>query len=503
MAQDKTKRDDEDLTAADRVILRLYESTQDPIDWDESDDAILGFAKESQDAARDSHADVDEAEAVVLELYDRGRDTIPWDAWDESILTYARSGEVHARPSANQSPAIGDDDMSEADRAIYGLYEQTKQPIAWDGHDDAILAYAKNGVGQDMGRDASVETVDAPTPKITDEATDPSDDTVVRFQPRRRSMVGRIVHSPVAGFAMAASLLIGMFVGQGVTPYLHLGVSPDYNELAAENAGLAQSNAGLAEENARLAQQNQQLSQPRTRALEGPVGLAGFPLKKLTSIMDDFDCARLGAHVEGADALNITGYVSRKSDVALLRREVSDLSEQVAVNTDKVLVRDWPFCETLQILHRFTVTDASVGAAPMIRPVAHTLSYVEGETLLLEATATSLFDSYVYVDFIQGDGSVRHLTLAGRDPTQAVPRGQAMRIGDGPKPYEVVAPFGTEMITIISSSHPLFAEPRPEVENAQSYFAHLRRALVELEKGGEAQVLSDHIFLEFGPGDAG
>ena len=113
---------------------------------------------------------------------------------------------------------IDDQDLTEADRIIMGLYDQTREPIAWDESDDAIMAFARE--------------IHAEGPPVADSDADSdagdqeADGNVVPFGPRKRSFVSRIIHSPATGFAMAASLVIGVFVGQGINPYVDLGVAP-------------------------------------------------------------------------------------------------------------------------------------------------------------------------------------------------------------------------------------------------------------------------------------
>ena len=49
----KVYLEDPELSEADRVVLRLYEEAVEPVDWDESDDAILAFSRGIESSTED------------------------------------------------------------------------------------------------------------------------------------------------------------------------------------------------------------------------------------------------------------------------------------------------------------------------------------------------------------------------------------------------------------------------------------------------------------------
>ena len=102
-----------------------------------------------------------------------------------------------------------DEVLTPADQAIRDLYEASKEPIAWDDSDDAVLNFAREAVAgrTDAGASGSQEDMAG--------ATEPDDDNVVAFPPRK-TLISRVIHSPAVGFSMAASLMIGIFAGQGL-----------------------------------------------------------------------------------------------------------------------------------------------------------------------------------------------------------------------------------------------------------------------------------------------
>jgi hypothetical protein len=56
-----------------------------------------------------------------------------------------------------------------------------------------------------------------------------------------------------------------------------------------------------------------------------------------------------------------------------------------------------------------------------------------------------------------------------------------IKFGDGQNgraKFEVSGPFGDEMLLVISSRAPLFAEPRPQVETEREFLTALREAIL-------------------------
>ena len=62
--QNNNMHDDDDLSAADKAVLRLYRDSKPPIEWDDSDDAILSLA---QSVARTGDGEEDRATAPESE----------------------------------------------------------------------------------------------------------------------------------------------------------------------------------------------------------------------------------------------------------------------------------------------------------------------------------------------------------------------------------------------------------------------------------------------------
>ena len=118
-----------------------------------------------------------------------------------------------------------------------------------------------------------------------------------------------------------------------------------------------------------------------------------------------------------------------------------------------------------------------------------------GEPLVLDVRAAG-FGGYIYIDYYSLDGNVVHMVPSPRAAEQQVSAKFEVRIGELGE-WIVAPPFGTEVITLLVSSEPLFAKPRPEVESSASYFEVLRAGLARVNTGA-GSVVADIIVITTG-----
>jgi Domain of unknown function (DUF4384) len=370
-----------------------------------------------------------------------------------------------------------DDDLTEADRQVMRLYDDTKKPIDWDASDDAILALSR-----EIHAKGGKETIAAAA------APEAEASTVVPFAPRQRSFVHRVIHSPAMGFSLAASLMIGVFSGQVIMPYVDLGISPGYDDVVRDNK--------------RLQQELNQSQTMLTRSLSAHGSTAAQPagsIMQLTQALSGFDCASLSAALSKDMKITVSGYVSSDADLRQLGAKLAGL-ERTAEIINQATVAGKPACEVLELLHQKASADSSLPALPVIRPYQHGAAYVAGEKLVVEAEATSLYDGYLYVDFIQHDGTVLHMLPGSDKATNTVKAGERVRLGAGSQEYTIAPPYGTEILTVISSPAPLFNKARPQIEPAKEYLDALRRALETASKRSDLpKVMSGYQFVKTGP----
>jgi hypothetical protein len=374
---------------------------------------------------------------------------------------------------------INDDELTEADRIVEELYERSKRPIPWDESDEAILAFAREAIPEkDDEHAAPAETPDVRSGGGSMGPTE-SEDNVVPFDRQRRSFMSRVVHSPAVGFSLAASVMIGIFTGQSLTPYVDLGVAPGYRNVLDDNKRLQRE---LTDNRALL-----------TRSLGGQnVAVAG--LTELAKVLGQFKCSQLTAKMTKGAQVVISGHVSTAQDLELLNSQIAPLGRNVSLNNEAE-VRGWPFCEALEVLHEAGGAGANPNRLPIVGPHEHGASYVKDERLVVMAQATSIYDGYLYVDFIQHDGKVLHMRAEGQLDGKTK-RGQRLLLGTEAEKYLISAPFGTEMLVAISSPTPLFEKARPQVEDAKRYLQDLQEALSRAKSANVLQpVVSNYQFI--------
>lgn len=171
--------------------------------------------------------------------------------------------------------------------------------------------------------------------------------------------------------------------------------------------------------------------------------------------------------------------------------------EGVEFVENKMEVYAWPLCEVMGLLHLQTKVSKGNSGEPRIRPMGQNVSYKEGERLVLSITAPD-YNSFVYVDYIQKDGTVVHMFPIPPLPDNSMSVGETLVLGeDNPElpQYIVRPPFGLDMVVIYTSPVPVFKSLRPNVEPADSYLDDLRREFVRLKKLGHTNELRSDYFL--------
>lgn len=379
--------------------------------------------------------------------------------------------------------------LDEADRLIERLYEQSQETVPWDESDDAILSFAKEVAAEKRG-DLQGGAEDA-ADVSSDESEDAGGGNVVAFRPRpRQTTKPSIMRSPFVGFAVAASLMVGMFAGQGLTPYVNLGLGPDYKGLIAQNQELTRSLAATRE--------GREI-EPTIEPLQLPdAGKAD--LGALQELLGAFPCANLTLSIANRGAATLSGRLATAEDQRALEAALSDFSGLGEIRNETALLPAgaWPICGALEVLETQTHRGAGNGG-PKALPHQHGMDYRDGEKLVVEVTAPDQ-DSYLYVDFVMNDGTVLHLLPAPDHAGNLVTAGKSMHLGDSGTDYRIAGPFGREVLMIVAAPEPLFNAPRPEAESAASYFRDLEAALArQAEKGLGDRLLSSYEILTTHP----
>ena len=168
----------------------------------------------------------------------------------------------------------------------------------------------------------------------------------------------------------------------------------------------------------------------------------------------------------------LSGYVATDEDLDRVKLLAAALPKTSVGN---VFVAPWPQCEALQTLDK----PLKIADRPTV-DIGPTAELSAGDPLEIQVISPPQI-SYLYVSYVQADGSVVHLVQPkALTPEPTLPR-QLLMFGSGeagkPK-FKIGPPFGREMIIAIASRSPLFDHELPTQQTEREYLSDLRRALI-------------------------
>ncbi len=204
-----------------------------------------------------------------------------------------------------------------------------------------------------------------------------------------------------------------------------------------------------------------------------PVPPAPVPPRPVVQLSDlqTLSCARVNVEARGGQSV-LSGYVASDDDLNRVKLIAASVTNTVVGN---VIVAPWPQCEALQTLQKPLL----VADRPKI-DIGPNTELHSGDLLRIQVRSPPQI-SYLYVSYIQADGSVINLVQPnGLLPQPTLPR-QTLAFGSGeagkPK-FTVGPPFGREMIIAIASRSPLFDHELAAQQTERDYLSELRRALL-------------------------
>jgi Papain family cysteine protease/Domain of unknown function (DUF4384) len=192
-----------------------------------------------------------------------------------------------------------------------------------------------------------------------------------------------------------------------------------------------------------------------------------FTLSQLAALT----CGKVSVRQDGKNNI-LDGYVGSESDLELVKAVAANVPD---TSVGDVLFAPWPQCEALQTLERPLATSdrpaVEIGATSRFRG---------GDPLNITIRSPGQI-SYLYVSYVQADGSVVHLVQpSGLIPQPTLPR-QTLSFGGGQNggaTFTIGPPFGREMIIAVASRSPLFDHALPAQQTEREYLTELRRALI-------------------------
>jgi serine/threonine-protein kinase len=191
-------------------------------------------------------------------------------------------------------------------------------------------------------------------------------------------------------------------------------------------------------------------------------------------------CAIARADADGQGATSITGIVDQ-SALAGLRAKIA-AAAPLPAGFNLAVSNSQKFCAVFDVLRPFASADAGFtlglkGNPPKLK---------DGAAILPEIHFPA-YGAYLTLDYVGADGSVTHLIQGATRQARRFPADVTTVFGkappQGPPPWLVGKPFGTDLLIAIASDQPLFAKPREDKTTA-TYLPALRDAMSAAEAKG-------------------
>lgn len=225
---------------------------------------------------------------------------------------------------------------------------------------------------------------------------------------------------------------------------------------------------------------------------------------RVTALTRQFDCAELKTTLTDDFVVKVNGFVGSAADAAKLKQELAGVPNVTRVD-DSVNAYQWPHCEVLKLLQD-TGASADPADAPKLVFNVPSLTYRDGDRLVIRATANATADGFLIVDYYDTSGKVVHLLPRPQHPGNAVKAGEVVTLGtDKANPgkddavYEVGEPYGPNLIVAVFSRQQLIRDHRPEIEDAKAYLALLGRGLDKTPSGQGGHPLGTYTFINTVP----
>ena len=215
--------------------------------------------------------------------------------------------------------------------------------------------------------------------------------------------------------------------------------------------------------------------------------------QQLEQLLTDYECDELLYTIDSNKTINVSGYISAINEVAL-EKDLSNLAttsnQQLDMQTTPLAAQN---CKLLSTLQKFMQRNSMQKHGLQIEPSQHDSVFVEGERPIFEVI-TPDFPGYLYVDYFMADGKVFHLLPTNNKSQQKTNAKQMILIGkEGTtRQWEIVKPYGKEIMSVIVSKSPLFETVRDEIETSEAYSSALRLALV---KNKDTVIIADYFVI--------
>jgi serine/threonine protein kinase len=228
-----------------------------------------------------------------------------------------------------------------------------------------------------------------------------------------------------------------------------------------------------------------------------PAPVAATPpmpsLDAVASVLAAVPCSALLASASGR-ALRIEGYLAKDFSRARLSDTLAAIPGVSTVALDVQPVAQ-STCAVFATLGPYWVAHRRAGGGASIRLAAASAKpgnlLAEGDSLMVDI-ATAGAESFATVDYFEADGNVVHLLPNAKARDNRAPARYTATVGSLGN-WMIGAPFGNEIVALVTTPAPLFDAPRPEVEPSADY---LRAMEPRLGKASAGNIAVDFVQIE-------
>lgn len=233
-----------------------------------------------------------------------------------------------------------------------------------------------------------------------------------------------------------------------------------------------------------------------------PARVAGPTVQQLVDQeIAGYTCADLTGTVDKNGLTAVSGYVSKSTDVERLRNAIGAI-HGVKIPSYQVKVLIWPHCEVVKMLSAYRQRNLDRRDGLAVTPTTgHNDRFVKDEQVIVKLIQAN-HDSYLFVDYYTVEGEVFHLFPNPSEPLsgQLIHASQEIDVGRSVGgSIHIDAPYGQELITVVSSPTPLYSGMRPLIEPAKDYLPILKQA-IESNRSSD-KFVADFMTVQTEPGN--
>jgi hypothetical protein len=235
-------------------------------------------------------------------------------------------------------------------------------------------------------------------------------------------------------------------------------------------------------------------------------------------------CSLLNTEVTDQGNVVVGGIIQRSAE-AVLRRNLTTAAQ--GANFDWLVNSfDGPYCRALDAVR--AVAQRTPGRPELEVGLKGNVSRLHNNESIVPRLTMPDFPAYLQITYFASDGTMAHLQPSqqvkqidlrlpdgrtqavkpntAQDAARQFPARSVVTLGDpgtsGLKPDEigwaVAEPFGKDLLLVVASSAPLFAQPRPADEPPDTYLRDLKAAIDAATRKG-ASVTARAMLLELVP----